>query len=123
MFVKRVIDSAKKLEACLEKRREELGNSLPSSLEGPIADNDNKQSMAALAEAGPEWGVEAALALAYFSTEPTEIEKEQHVYHIKSIKTEILSLERTALSAELMSRVMPEHQKLLNLAGNKFVKK
>ena len=35
---------------------------------------------------------------------------------IISIKTEILSLERTALSAELMSRVMPEHQKLLNLA-------
>ena len=66
VFVKRVIDSAKKLEACLEKRREELGNSLRSSLEGPIADNDNKQSMAALAEAGPEWGVEAALAFKIF---------------------------------------------------------
>ena len=56
-----------------------------------------------LAEAGPEWGVKAALALAYFHGNSMEEGKEA-AYHLKCIRTELLSLERTALSAELMFR-------------------
>ena len=115
-FVETVMSSANKLEQCLNKRRNTLINELPSSVKTLLLNYENEADrITELAEAGPEWGVKAALALAYFHGNSMEEGKEA-AYHLKCIRTELLSLERTALSAELMSRVMPEHQKLLNLA-------